>query len=48
MVHAEYDGELFRATFKPREREEERPLTQPKTKEHQQLLVMAKNTGHCI
>ena len=44
LVRAGYDGELLRATFKPNE-VEERPLTQPGTKERQQLLSSAKNAG---
>ena len=44
LVRAGYDGELLRATFKPKE-VEERPLTQPGTKERQQLLSSAKNAG---
>ena len=46
LVRAGYDGELLRATFKPKE-VEERPLTQPGTKERQQLLSRAKNAGQC-
>ncbi len=44
LVRAGYDGELLRATLKPKEMEE-RPLTQPGTKERQQLLPRAKNAG---
>jgi hypothetical protein len=44
LVCAGYDGELLRVTFEPKE-VEERPLTQPGTKERQQLLSRAKNAG---
>ena len=44
LVHGGYDGELLHATFQPKEREE-RPLTEPRTKERQQLLSRAKNAG---
>ena len=44
LVRAGYDGELLRATLKPR-RDDERAITQPRTKERQVLLSRAKNAG---
>ena len=44
LVRARYDGELLRATLKPR-RDDERAITQPRTKERQVLLSRAKNAG---
>ena len=40
LVHAGYDGELLRMTLKQK-REEERPITQPRTKERQDHLTMS-------
>ncbi len=44
LVRTGYDGELLCATLKQK-REEERPITQPRMKERQELLSRAKNAG---
>ncbi len=44
LVRARYDGELLRATLKPK-RDNERAIAQPRTKERQVLLSRAKNAG---
>ena len=46
LICAGYDGELLHATLKQK-REEERPITQLKTKERQELLSRVKNAGQC-
>jgi hypothetical protein len=45
LVRAGYDGELLRATLKQKRDDETSPITQPRTKERQELLSRAKNAG---
>ena len=45
LVRAGYDGELLRAMLKQKRDDETRPITQPRTKERQELFSWAKNVG---